>query len=48
MLKVSHGNGVLVVVRDGESPLHGEGGQVVNSKTEKGYGVIPCEIPTKF
>jgi hypothetical protein len=23
-----YGNGVPVVVRDGESPLHGEGGQV--------------------
>jgi len=48
MLKTLHGNGVPIVVRDGESPLHGKGGQVVNSKTKKGYGERPCEIQTKF
>lgn len=33
-LKIRHGNGVLVVVRAGESPVHGEGEQFIMSKTK--------------
>ncbi|MFJ8530111.1 hypothetical protein [Bacillus sp. NPDC094106] len=32
VLNIQYGNGVLVVVRDGESPLHGEGGQFTTYK----------------
>ncbi len=30
-----YGNGALVVVRAGESPVHGEGGQVVETKHDR-------------
>ncbi len=32
VLNIQYGNGVLVVVRDGENPLHGEGGQLTKYK----------------
>jgi hypothetical protein len=28
-MKIRHGNGAFVVVRTGESPVHGEGGQLI-------------------
>jgi hypothetical protein len=28
-MKIRHGNGAFVVVRAGESPVHGEGGQLI-------------------
>lgn len=46
VLKTRQGDGVLVVVRDRESLLHGEGGQVIQLRERSRYA--QCRKPKSF